>query len=459
MRTSAQSSKATQQDKSAKSTTLNRANSEQNRGIDSFLPLRSTVGDQAPHRLQQAKSDGLGDTCNSTASERPVHEFFQMPVYSRASVKLQPKLAVNTPGDEYEREADRIADQVMRMPEPQLQRACDCGGGCPKCQAKRQSPAQLQRVRASDTDVTSVPPVVHEVLNSPGQPLDTATRAFMEPRFRHDFSKVRIHTDGKAAESARAVNALAYTVGQNVVFGSGQYVSRTSTGQRLLAHELTHVIQQRQSEPLAAIDAFSQLENDHTISAQPVLMRQLRASRRHLRSRYSVSELLGFARRPVLALRRWRRLAESERAEVLRHSMQLYGNSFAEQFRRAAESGRMRGGVNFHLRVPRPGELESLQASGYRFAQYMPDSVTQVWVHPTGEEVWFQPPHQMPPLPVPPPPPEHECDTICSTVTRTADECNNCCSLTISEPRTGHDQECFLDCIEGCVMFEPPPGF
>ena len=91
---------------------------------------------------------------------------------------------------------------------------------------------------------SEVPPIVHEVLHSPGQPLDSATRAFMEPRFGHDFSQVRVHTDAKAAQSALAVNALAYALGRDVVFGVGQYAPRTRTGQRLLAHELTHVVQQ-----------------------------------------------------------------------------------------------------------------------------------------------------------------------------------------------------------------------
>ncbi|MBZ5522158.1 MAG: DUF4157 domain-containing protein [Acidobacteriia bacterium] len=90
------------------------------------------------------------------------------------------------------------------------------------------------------------PPVVHEVLNSPGRPLDGTMRSFMEPRFGHDFSGVRIHTDPRAAESARSVNALAYTVGRNIVFASGQYSPGSPAGQRLLAHELTHVVQQQQ---------------------------------------------------------------------------------------------------------------------------------------------------------------------------------------------------------------------
>lgn len=88
------------------------------------------------------------------------------------------------------------------------------------------------------------PSIVHDVLRGAAQPLDANTRALMEPRFGQDFSQVRVHADDRATESARAVNALAYTVGRDVVFGAGQYTPATSGGQRLLAHELTHVAQQ-----------------------------------------------------------------------------------------------------------------------------------------------------------------------------------------------------------------------
>jgi hypothetical protein len=103
----------------------------------------------------------------------------------------------------------------------------------------------LQRAAVKPAPVQQVPPIVHEVLVSSGQSLDATTRTFMESRFGHDFSQVRVHTDMKAAESARAVNALAYTVGHNVVFATGQYAPQTQQGHRLLAHELTHVTQQR----------------------------------------------------------------------------------------------------------------------------------------------------------------------------------------------------------------------
>jgi hypothetical protein len=93
-------------------------------------------------------------------------------------------------------------------------------------------------------DERSVPTSAHEEISSPGQPLDAATLDFMEPRFGHDFSKVRIHAEGRDAIAARNVNASAYTVGQDIVFDSGRYMPETDTGKRLLAHELAHVVQQ-----------------------------------------------------------------------------------------------------------------------------------------------------------------------------------------------------------------------
>ncbi|WP_284269092.1 eCIS core domain-containing protein [Bradyrhizobium iriomotense] len=93
------------------------------------------------------------------------------------------------------------------------------------------------------------PPIVHDVLRSPGQPLDAATRSFMEPRFGHDFGDVRIHSDHAAAESARAVGACAYTVGQAIAFADGEYRPGADSGRRLLAHELAHTLQQAGAAP------------------------------------------------------------------------------------------------------------------------------------------------------------------------------------------------------------------
>jgi hypothetical protein len=94
---------------------------------------------------------------------------------------------------------------------------------------------------------SEVPPIVHDVLRSSGQPLDAGTRAFMEPRFGHDFSRVRVHTNATANRSARAIGAKAYTSGSEIVFGPEQYMPTTRSGRTLLAHELVHVLQQQGS--------------------------------------------------------------------------------------------------------------------------------------------------------------------------------------------------------------------
>jgi hypothetical protein len=132
-----------------------------------------------------------------------------------------------------------------------VQRCGGCGksgGECESCRKKRLArESMMQRAAINSNDVGEAPEIVHDVLRSSGQPLDASARAYMEPRFGQDFSGVRVHTDNRAAESAASVNALAYTVGQHVVFGSGQYAPETTTGKRLLAHELTHVVQQGNS--------------------------------------------------------------------------------------------------------------------------------------------------------------------------------------------------------------------
>jgi hypothetical protein len=169
--------------------------------------------------------------------------------YNYLPYPLQAKLTINKPGDQYEQEADRVAEQVMRMPDQptRLQRKCACGGStasaepCEACSTSR----LLQRHATIPTSSMSVEPaIIHDVLRSPGQPLDITTRAFMERRFGYDFHHVKVHTNDQAAQSARAVHALAYTVGHNIVFGSGEYAPMTQKGQRLLAHELSHTIQQ-----------------------------------------------------------------------------------------------------------------------------------------------------------------------------------------------------------------------
>ena len=214
--------------------------------VDSIMHLQRTIGNQAVQRLIHSNAEGLDAGSDTSAPTRFAHDFSRIPVHSKAPVKLQAKLMVNTPGDIYEQEADRIAEQVTSRPELQLQRSCACGGGCPGCQNEQAAPERLlmKSVQANNTAGIEAPSIVNEVLRSSGQPLDRTTRGFMESSFGHDFSQVRVHTDERAAESAQAVNAIAYTVGRDVVFGAGQFAPETAAGRGLLAHELTHTIQQ-----------------------------------------------------------------------------------------------------------------------------------------------------------------------------------------------------------------------
>jgi hypothetical protein len=124
-------------------------------------------------------------------------------------------------------------------------------GGCAE-HAERRPPLHRTTAPAGPEPGEGVPPLVHDVLASPGQPVDGGTRAFMEDRFGHDFSQVRVHTDARAASSARAVGALAYTVGRHIVFGAGHYAPGTGEGRRILGHELAHVVQQRGLDALPA---------------------------------------------------------------------------------------------------------------------------------------------------------------------------------------------------------------
>lgn len=166
---------------------------------------------------------------------------------NRGVQRLQAKLAIGRRGDKYEQEADRVADQVMRMPAPQVSRTCSCGGACPECQAEQEAmaPEAVQRKPlASGEGGGATVPARAVIPASPGHPLDRATHDFFAARFGQDFSAVRLHTDTQAAEAATTLHARAYTVGQDIVFGPHEYAAGSPRSLRLLAHELTHVVQQ-----------------------------------------------------------------------------------------------------------------------------------------------------------------------------------------------------------------------
>jgi murein DD-endopeptidase MepM/ murein hydrolase activator NlpD len=145
------------------------------------------------------------------------------------------------------------------MPEPKQENEEQCH--LPGCSQT------VQRQATGTAEPTHDPSIVHEVLRSPGQPLDSETRTFMNSRFGHDLSGVQVHTDEKAAESARAVNALAYTFGRDVVFGAGQYAPGTSKGKQLIAHELAHMLQQNPGPTLSRLAAGETKTETETAAA------------------------------------------------------------------------------------------------------------------------------------------------------------------------------------------------
>lgn len=158
---------------------------------------------------------------------------------------LQAKLAVSTPGDAYEEEADRMAEQVMRMPDAAKSPGSPCRGSCPECQP----PAGLLRKTAGAAERGEggeLPPAseaaIHAVAG--GQRPSEQQRSYFEPLFGADFSAVRLHTDTSADLAAESIGALAYTRGRDVVFRRDHYQPDTPSGQLLLAHELAHTVQQ-----------------------------------------------------------------------------------------------------------------------------------------------------------------------------------------------------------------------
>ena len=150
---------------------------------------------------------------------------------------------MGSPRDVFEQEADRIANQVMATPEHT---------------AVSNAPPRIQRFSGQSNEKSDAAPAsVDHVLASPGRPLELALQQDMEQRFGHDFSQVRVHSDATAGQSTREMNAIAYTVGHNIIFGAGRFVPETHAGRLLLAHELTHVVQQFQTDQFSVMQRQS----------------------------------------------------------------------------------------------------------------------------------------------------------------------------------------------------------
>jgi hypothetical protein len=179
-------------------------------------PTQSTT----PYEFtQRASSCACGGGCPRCASAA---------FSAVASIQRGP--AVSSPGDALEREADDVAEKVMRMAKP-VPRT----GRTPSANTTTATTAGA----ALDTGAAV------RAAAQGGAPLSEHVRSYFEPRFGHDFGDVRVHADGEAAIAARAVQARAYTFGSDIVFGAGEYAPATEQGRRLLAHELAHVVQQR----------------------------------------------------------------------------------------------------------------------------------------------------------------------------------------------------------------------
>ncbi len=199
--------------------------------------LRQRVGNQGIQSLVNGVS--------SSSSAAPLQ-----------SVPVQAKLTISQPGDVHEQEADRVASEVMRTPADVQQVPAVSSAGsisrvqrmCAECEEeqgkKNGAPVQRKEQVAGAPAVTPVAAANIHGLRGGGRALPAEARSFFEPRFGADFSNVRVHVGTRAEEAARSIGAKAFTIGNDIAFGSGQYSPESRAGRTLLAHELTHVLQQ-----------------------------------------------------------------------------------------------------------------------------------------------------------------------------------------------------------------------
>jgi len=228
MRTFAQKPKVTQHTESAKSTKPGWTLFGQNRDVHSILNLQRTIGNHAVQRLLQSNTQEIEVSLGT--SPRFTHDFSRIQLHANSRVGIQPKLKVNAPGDKHEQEADQVVEQVLRL------------GGSHKDDGRN---VQIQAMTAGAGQ--EINRGLADRLNlgkGGGNPLAQATRSFFEPRMQHNFSKVKVHTGNAVADMNRELGARAFTHGRDIYFGADQYNPASPEGKRLLAHELTHVVQQ-----------------------------------------------------------------------------------------------------------------------------------------------------------------------------------------------------------------------
>jgi hypothetical protein len=199
--------------------------------VDSILHLKRTIGNQAVQRLLEGNTRNGKEDSSITSIPLFGHDFSQIPVHASAPVGVQPKLAVSAPGDIFEQEAARVADTVMRAPDLGAPRAAREGLDAHGARLEPETGARIQAMRGD------------------GRALTPSERGFMEPRFGADFGAIRIHTNQEADAHSRALHARAFTLGSDIYFRAGEYQPGQAEGRRLLAHELTHTIQQGAAGP------------------------------------------------------------------------------------------------------------------------------------------------------------------------------------------------------------------
>jgi hypothetical protein len=256
MRTFAQKSNATQQTTSAKSTVPGRAHLGQSHKVNPVLHLQHTIGNQTVQRLLEANARDIKGDLTTTEIARFGWDFSRIPVLApdwtgrshTASPFIQPKPVIGQVDDPLERAADRIADQVMHLKGPDLSLADAPAHVSRKgVTGEKKDAKTLQTTQPDLREVDGGIPSEIRALQGGGSPLPQSRRAFFESWFGYDFTRVRIHSDSRAARLARSVNARAFTLGRDIVFAAEQYSPETGEGTRLLAHELAHVVQQQTS--------------------------------------------------------------------------------------------------------------------------------------------------------------------------------------------------------------------
>lgn len=232
MRTFTNKQQALHQTAPVKSNRSGRKHSEPSHQANSIFQLQQVIGNQAFRRSLQSKPNGVH------AGVSPVASPF---------LNIQPKLKVTVPGDKYEIEADRMADKAMNMPKSQLTKASAATTSNSVIARKEESGSLRANRKTSGVAAGSINASARGFRGC-GQALSSSELSYFEPRFGHNFSNVRVHRDASANSSASALQARAFTVGNDIVFGQGQWAPSTTAGRHLLAHELAHVVQQQKGD-------------------------------------------------------------------------------------------------------------------------------------------------------------------------------------------------------------------